>query len=87
MAKARDPGLFGVELPDARPKESRTAQDSSLLTSMVMLIWLSTLGGRALVGLVARVVLKPPPRDRVLDSCSFVGRSWRVPLIGKLIHL
>ena len=53
LAKARDPGLFGVEFLDARPEGSKTAQDSSLLTSMVMLIWLSTLGGSALVGLVA----------------------------------
>ena len=46
VAKARDPGLFGVELLDARPDVSRTSQDRSSLTSMVMLIWPSTLGGR-----------------------------------------
>ena len=52
-AKARDPGLFGVELLDARPEVSKTAWDSSFLTFMVMLIWLSTLGGRGLIGLAA----------------------------------
>ena len=72
MAKARDPGLSGVELLDARPEVSRTAWDRSLLTSMVMLIWPSSLGGRAMVGLAARVGLKPSPRDEALDSCSFV---------------
>ena len=44
VAKTRDPGLFGVELPDARPEVSRIAWDRNLLTSMVMLIWPSTLG-------------------------------------------
>ena len=72
VAKARDPGLFGVELLDARPEVSKTAQDSSLLTSMVMLIWLSALGGRALVGLEGGGGSEPPPRDGALDSCFFV---------------
>ena len=75
VAKARDSGLFGVELPDARPEVSRTAWDRSLLTSMVMLIWPSTFGGRALEGLVARVGLKPLPRERAFDSGSFVA-DW-----------
>ena len=67
-----DTGPFGVELLDARPELSRTTQDRSLLTSMVMLIWPSAYGRKALVGLAAGVVLKPPPRDRALDPCSFV---------------
>ena len=45
VAKAKDPGLYGVELLDAGPEVSRTAWDRNLLTSMVMLIWPSTLGG------------------------------------------
>ena len=51
MAKARDPSLFGVELLDARPGVSRTAQDRSSLTSMVMPIWPSALGGMPQWGL------------------------------------
>ena len=45
-AKARHPGLFGVELPDARLGVSRTTWDRSSLTAMVILIWPSALGGR-----------------------------------------
>ena len=86
MAKARDPGLFGVELPDARPEVSRTAWDRSSLTSMVILIWPSALGGKALVGLVAGVGLKPPPRERALDSCSFMA-DWERSTCQKLICL
>ena len=44
---------------------------------MVMLIWPSALGGRALVGLVAGVGLKPLPRDGALDSFSFVADCER----------
>ena len=72
MTKARDLGLLGVELLDARPEVSRNVQDRSSLTSMVILIWPSSLGEKALVGLVAGVGLRPPPRERALDSCSFV---------------
>ena len=46
VAKARKPGLFGVELPEAMPEVSRAAWDRTLLTSMVILIWPSALGGR-----------------------------------------
>ena len=45
VAKAREPGLFGVELLGAMPEVSKVAQDSSL-TSMVILIWPSALEGR-----------------------------------------
>ena len=72
VAKARESGLFGVKLPDARPEVSRTAQDKSSLTSMVILTWPSALKGKAWVWLVAGVGLKPPPRERALDSCSLV---------------
>ena len=86
VTKSREPGLYGVELPDTRHKVSNTAQDSSLLTSMVMLIWLSALGGRALVGLVA---------GEDLNNCQGMGPStlaplwWigRGPLVGNLVHL
>ena len=45
VAMARNPGLFGVELPDPMPEVSRAAQDRSSLTSIVILIWTSALGG------------------------------------------
>ena len=86
VAKARDTGLFRVELPDARPEVSRTAQDRSLLTSMAMLIWPSALGGRALVRIAAGVGLKPLPRDGALDSCSFVV-DWERSTCRKVVHL
>ena len=41
-----EPHLFGMELLDARPEVFRTAWDRSFLTSMVILIWPSALGGR-----------------------------------------
>ena len=72
VAKAREPGLFGVELPEAMPEVSRVAQDRSLLTSMVILIWPSALGGKAQVGLLVGVGLKPPPWEVALGSCTFV---------------
>ena len=75
VTKARDPGLFRVELPDARPEVSNTAQGRSLLTSIVMMIWLSTLVGRAPIGLVAWGGLEPLPRDGALDICSSVA-DW-----------
>ena len=77
VAKARDPGLFGVELPDARPEVSRTARGRNFLTSVVMLIWPSTLRGRALVGHATGVGLKPPLGDRALDSCPFLANCER----------
>ena len=80
MAKTRDLGHFGVELPDARPEASRTAQDRSSLTSMVMLIWPSTLGRRALVGLVAGIGHKPPPKDGALRLLLLCGRLGEVHL-------
>ena len=46
VTKARELDLFGLELLDAMPEVSRTAQDRSSLTSMVILIWPSTIGGR-----------------------------------------
>ena len=75
VAKAREPGLFGVELLDALPEVSRVAWDRSSLTSMVILIWPSALGGKAQVGLLVGEWLKPLPREGVLDSCYFVA-DW-----------
>ena len=72
---AKDPSLFGVELLESRPEVSRAAWDRSSLTSMVILIWPSALVGRALVGLMARVGVKPPPGERLLGPCSFVA-DW-----------
>ena len=43
--KATDVGLFGVELTNAWLEVSSTAHDSSSWTSVVMLVWLSALGG------------------------------------------
>ena len=72
VAKAGDLDLLGVEFLSSRPEVSRTAWDRSLLNSMVIWIWPSALGGKALVGLAAEVGLRPPPRERALDSCSYV---------------
>ena len=72
-AKARVSGLSGVELPDAGPGVSRTAWDRSLLTSMVILIWPSALGGKTQAGLPAGVGLKPLPKEGALGSCSSVA--------------
>ena len=44
--KARDTGLFEVDLPNAWPEVSRATCNRSSLTSMIILTWLSALGGR-----------------------------------------
>ena len=75
VAKARDHGLFEVELLDARPEVSRTAPDRISLTSMGILIWPSALGEKALVGFAVGIGLKPLPRERALGSCSYVA-DW-----------
>ena len=82
-AKARDPGLFGLELLDAGPGVSRTTWDRSSLTSMVILIWPSALGGKAQVGLPAQVGLKSPPREGALGSCFCVA-DWERSTCGKV---
>ena len=46
--RATDTGLFGVEFPDAWLEVSSAAHNKSSLTSVVMLMWLSTLGECAL---------------------------------------
>ena len=52
--------LFGVKFSDMCLDMSNTALDRSSLTSIVMLISLSTLGGVALMGLTIRMERQLP---------------------------
>ena len=60
--------LFGVELPDMCSDVSKTAQDRSSLTSVVMLTSPSAFGGGSLTGLAIRMEKEWLLRGRALSS-------------------